>query len=369
MSVRLQLLVAVLLTSLPLGACEPLQPGPIFGPFKDCFQSRELAANVQNLAFTFDSQGVGHFAFNKDSQVHLGSSRPDDGLTVASGLVGEVVDIAIDGKGRRHLGLVHGSMSIYARENNGAWTQFELASDSRPLQLRLDPGGDVHMLLKLTGGTYPRIAYATNRSGVWQLEELRLIPGNTRVDMEIDARGNAHLAYYDSQRFYRQDQGIYYVTNASGDWVYEQVDASWSTSPVIAPDSEGTPHLLYSKRLGVYAALHATKQQGQWIYIDLPNGGVPFDAVHDLKVDATGALHALLSREFGTWLTYAHVPPEEEDRDLSFITPFPNEENIAPPYVLGLNAANSVHIGYLHITLNSSGSMMSNYVAFAQPCP
>ncbi len=116
--------------------------------------------------------------------------------------------------------------------------------------------------------------------GVWTTESLTTGPaGNARLT--IDSEGYLHIAYEDLSGA----SVIYYATNRTGKMVHTPVGAGngEATSPDIALDGAGTPHLLYTQ----YILRHAWIDT-QGVHLEDFNNGY----IGELAADSSGAILA-----------------------------------------------------------------------------
>jgi hypothetical protein len=329
-------------------------------PDAGCWQSRELVADVTHSAFAFDSQGLGRIAVSKsDNRIYVGSTWPGDVLAPAGELRGSVRGLTLDAEGDRHLLISLDGHTHYGHEESGSWQSTLAVWDSEPVALTVDRWGFAHILLTQTTDNGLQLGHATNRSGPWVVTDLGVRMDyfrDNRPDIVVDAQGNAHIAW-------RSDFGIgvFYATNASGSWVSERVEDIESSSPVLALDPLGRPHLLYA--YGRWYAHHAVKQSGTWTI----NGvGASVGGAIDLKVDAAGNLHALLDRSQNPKIVYA---TRRAGSGTWRYTPILGLEGQAgatdlEQSVLGLDAAGTVFVGYRYEVLGAGNS-----VRYARPCP
>jgi hypothetical protein len=89
------------------------------------------------------------------------------------------------------------------------------------------------------------------------------------ASMAVDENGFAHVAYE------TYDGGVYYASNASGEWVHSQVSNDTGVGSSIATDGDGIPHIAYFE-IGDYQVKYATRRLGQWDITTVDEeGGVP----------------------------------------------------------------------------------------------
>jgi hypothetical protein len=389
--------VSLALAGALLGACEPIQieviltekntggtppsteptpdagqpdagvPPEETGSCEGGWRTSELAADVDSLDFTFDSEAVGHFVFSSsDQQIYTGSTRTGRTVVAAEGLKGFVRGFAVDATGWRHLlysdaSSTEGSSTTYAHDRWGAWQRTVVARDSHPVALKLDASEFAHALLLQGTGSARTLAYATNRSGQWVVTDLGIKSRNGLAALALDSKGNAHIAWHDNS-----DSGIYYATNSSGTWFSEMVEDAQGNEPVLAIDLQGRPHVLFSH--GGSSATHVTKQAGSWRSTTVAGAN---GIAMDLRVDSAGNLHALMDRSQNPKIVYATRKANGSTWSVTPIISLDGQGGVSYLWrnVLGLDAAGKVHVGYWYIVTTDGAGIAGDYVRYAQPCP
>ncbi|WP_257461422.1 hypothetical protein [Archangium lipolyticum] len=394
---------AAVLTVLVLGACEPIQIDVIFenhntyvnstpdggppdkvggdsglppiepvdagqsdgGPPPDAscvdgWRSREVTTEAQNVAFAFDSKGVGQLAMTKAGRVFVGGLREGDVLTRAGELQGYVGGFALDAEGGRHVVVSNASAhTVYAHDREGIWRSTVLFP-GYPVALAIAPSGSAHVILNQGTGSEQHLAHATNQSGQWVLTDLGIKSRNSRADLAVDARGHAHIAWHADSSY-----GIYYATNASGTWMQELVADQTGNEPVLAIDPLGRPHLIYS--FGGSYAEHAVKEDGGW---RLTGVGASSGIALDLMADARGNLHALLDRYTNPKVVLASLPAGSRSWSYTPIISLDGKGGVTHPweFALGLGPSGEPRIAYWY-AISTDGAGLGNSVRYAEPCP
>ncbi len=186
------------------------------------------------------------------------------------------------------------------------------------LGLVVDSGDKLHALYLAngTGVVYDRIVYATNTSGSW-------VPGVattsyiTAMDIAValDQNDKIHATYRDGAA------DAYYVTNASGSWVFTNVDSGDGVATTdgqysdIAVDGNGAVHISYQggKNGSSQDLEYATNASGSWATTTLDNANnmgthtsVVTDSankVHITYYNATSAHLKYATNASGSWAT------------------------------------------------------------------
>ncbi|MEO0262266.1 MAG: hypothetical protein ABIM62_00915 [candidate division WOR-3 bacterium] len=126
--------------------------------------------------------------------------------------------------------------------------------------------------------------------------------------LEIDSAGHIHISFDG----YGGGGGIYYATNASGSWVYNQVIPPYCSrcaGTSIKLDSDGNIHIAYRANhesgTPIYYALgYATNSSGSWTYIEL-DSLIRLSSWPSIFVDKNGYIHIIYTK-----VTGGTIPPE-----------------------------------------------------------
>ena len=157
--------------------------------------------------------------------------------------------------------------------------------------LALDDSGAPHISYYDTDNL--SLKYATKTvDGDWQITVVD-DAGDVGQDSDIalDANGAVHISYWE-----QDDMDLKYATNASGDWVAQTAitdyDIGLMTS--IALDPEGYVHISCTDYggLGEYHLIYVTNASGQWEYEVLD----AYSWTSSIAVDENGAVHISYER-------------------------------------------------------------------------
>ncbi|MCB9478160.1 MAG: hypothetical protein H6683_00620 [Deltaproteobacteria bacterium] len=149
-------------------------------------------------------------------------------------------------------------------------------------------------------------------SAAWDVETVASFA--ITPSMAVDGAGYVHLAFQDLRT-----DSLAYVTNASGAWVFETVDAigwDWKINPKshpwlrtkIAVANDGGVHVAYV-RPADQEVLYAVRKDGVWTTQVLETGETRWDGSEpvweypgkwlELAVDSAGAAHVIYKTHFG----------------------------------------------------------------------
>ena len=239
-------------------------------------------------------------------------------------------DIAVDEAGDIHIvyavynaeyenpgpGIVWVNYEIqYRKRENGIWLQPEILQENIPncagLSIGIDPYQMVHISYKPGSGSISGagLIHITNATGNWISEEI--VPNSLGLPgMAVDESGYVHFSLYPP---------IKYITNApDGIWhPAEIVDSSWTGGQMeflytdIVVDGSGNPHLSYSGgSTGIHMedTRYATKRNGKWFTSLIDTGGYQ-SYTNKIAVDPDTNVHVLYMHN-PTWeLRYANNTP------------------------------------------------------------
>jgi hypothetical protein len=229
-----------------------------------------------------DRAGKVHVIFTRtydDSPRRIFYSTNKSGAWVTTGLPwtapGSTFRIAVDPELRLHVVYYTDSAAYYMTNDDGTWVRerLDIGSGQWPM-IAVDTAGAVHIAFKqcLSPEEWEcpgeGIYYRTNASGEWTQEHLTEFQGDRPTGIVTDPAGKAHIVF---QRPYleqgREELGIgmFYLTNASGTWRRSRV-ASTGVNGRIALDRAGAAHIVYNREsetdLGIY---YATNETGSWV--------------------------------------------------------------------------------------------------------
>lgn len=311
----------------------------------------------------------------------------------SDGDVGHYGSIAVDSHGRAHIAyfeqtgeeqiadasVPYGNLK-YATNASGSWQAFMLDEGAGMTpRIAVDQNDKVHIVhTRLGASDIPRILdlkYTTNRSGAWETVTIHSeVVKGADASIVVDSSGKVHISCRNEEGVGSPgggQGGLRYVTNASGEWAWYDVD----TSPTagndgdIAVGRDGRVHISYlDKSAGLK---YATDASGPWqtqVVDDTPNVGWNTS----IAVDSANKIHIsysdpgpILDPPGNGYLKYAtnasgHWTTQIiDDRDAGYFTG------------LDVDSQDQVHIAYyawdgaagrLKYATNASGSWVSETV-------
>jgi hypothetical protein len=214
------------------------------------------------------------------------------------GNVGQFSSIAVDAHGKAHIAYFEqtrteqiGDASVpygnlkYATNASGSWQAITLDTGAGATpRIFVDKDDKVHIVHTKLGvsdiSTILDLRYTTNRSGLWETVSIGSgVVKGTDASIVVDANGKVHISARNEQGVGSPgggQGGLRYVTNASGEWTWYDVDTSPSAGNDgdIAVDGTGNVHIGYlDKNTGLK---YATNAGGSWqveVVDDTPNVG------------------------------------------------------------------------------------------------
>lgn len=156
---------------------------------------------------------------------------------------------------------------------------------SEALSLSTDAAGNAHISFydRLSG----YLRYATNKSGLWVLEDIDYIQsfGTQYNSIAIDSNGYVHISYRDNI-----NQVLKYATNQSGSWLITVLDSTASSGNYnsIALDSLNNVHISYYS--SGYLS-YITNVSGVWVKEILDNSGGHTSS--SISVSRNGYVHII----------------------------------------------------------------------------
>jgi hypothetical protein len=205
---------------------------------------KTLAKTSQGAAaLAVDSTGQPHVTY-QGADYHLYHARFDgkrwlSQVVDASSDCGWGNSVAVDQLGQVHVSYHAERMNpyrqplCYARLTGGHWQITELPVNGWQSQLRLDSTGHPHILY--FDANYG-IRYARYDGATWHFSETGLWASPYNAGFALDAADRAHVTYAVNYG------GIFYATNATGEWETEQI-TSVAGACALALDSAGNPHI------------------------------------------------------------------------------------------------------------------------------
>ncbi|HEY48772.1 MAG TPA: hypothetical protein G4O13_01845 [Dehalococcoidia bacterium] len=273
----------------------------------------------------------------------------------SAGYVGEYSSIAVDGNGKAHIAyfeyiedeyigtdaVPYGDLK-YATNANGAWEAFTLDTGTGMTpRIFVDGNDNVHIVHTRLGASdvlsILDIRYTTNESGSWETVAVasQVVKGSD-ASIAVDSNGKVHISLRNEEGVGTTDEGsaggLRYVTNASGEWTWVDVDTSVNAGNDgdIAVDSNGKVHISYlDKDAGLK---YATNARGAWEY-QLVDNTLHVGWNTSIAVDGNDKVHisysdpsAILEYPGNGYLKYATNAPGTwsieviDDEDAGFFT-------------------------------------------------
>lgn len=167
--------------------------------------------------------------------------------------------LATDGTGATYVASIRDGDLHVASNKTGQWVDTAVVPfpDSHSLKLTIDGGGSVHVYAKqLTSGSL----YATNRTGVWVVRRLDLIPTSPSevvVRMEADPLGGVHVL-----AIVPGSTDFYYATNRRGYWITTKLGTT-TRGVDLAVDHQSRAHI-------VTGGKYLTNATGSWVATAMP---------------------------------------------------------------------------------------------------
>lgn len=216
----------------------------------------------------------------------------------SDGNVGQYCSIAVDSNGKAHIAyfelarepnllkhlltkvveLIHGKTVPYgnlkyANNANGAWRVFTLDTGSGMIpRIFVDKNNNLHIIHSKLGvsdtSTVLDLKYTTNKSGSWETAAIEsgVVKGSDS-SIVVDSNGKVHISCRNEEGVGSPgggQGGLRYITDASGEWTWYDVDTSQTTGNDgdIALDKDGRVHISYlDKNAGLK---YATNSDGSW---------------------------------------------------------------------------------------------------------
>jgi hypothetical protein len=218
----------------------------------------------QDNRMVIDSAGKLHVVHMDDGPNQMRYSTNASGSWVSENVnpatdVGEHgMDIAVDSTGKVHFAFEQGTVSnkgmAYRSGNSGAWSSVTLIAGHNcgKTAICVDSAGKVHIIFNriIAPDTFPRLQYATNKSGAWVVQTIYTFtstPFTHMLDMVIDQWDRLHATWYDNTAGH-----LKYASNISGAWVVQTPDNTGKVGlrANIAVGGDGVAHIVYHRELG-----------------------------------------------------------------------------------------------------------------------
>ncbi len=263
--------------------------------------------------------GVPYVAFERESAVprEIILARDSAGMWVHTRITANASEdvsptLALDSAGYLHLAWIGQDTSsnwkiAYATNRSGVWqTQLLTASEPGPFGsgaepfIAVTPAGIAHIFYRGGDfGTY-HIHHAWNAQPggtTWAYEIVMTPNGNDfSAHAVIDAQGTIHLLASGNDGFGFPPRAYYLTKTAAGGWSTpqhaNQGGNGWGGSLVI--DRFGIAHITWDETSGnIYTGnlFYATNKSGQWASVPILSDGKTFSG--SLTVDGTGKGHAI----------------------------------------------------------------------------
>ena len=276
----------------------PRDAGPVEpGCLEPGWTTRVLDEGADNadMAFHFDTKGVGHYTYTKGSRLYVGTTKPGDmPQRIDEAVSIQAVRLVVDSQGAHHVLFGQNDWVYYAHDRGGTWETHALAQGN-PAGIAFDGWGVLNVLMKQTHPELGMVYVHGLRPGTpnWQTTRLpELGPTGDREQLVADASNHMHVIFIRSPSRGEPDIPMY-ATNATNGWTAEPMD--WKV-PIDSPrprprldvDAQGRPHVLGSDASGTWWWV---KEGAQWQRHSLGplHGHGP--ALH---MEGAGPSHALL---------------------------------------------------------------------------
>lgn len=262
-----------------------------------CWETEDLAVDVNSPVFTVDSEGVGRFAWVGAGGVEVGRTGPGASRSTTGWSGVRIGGIAVDARGATHLAFTDTQTLYVATEATGTWTRSPV-SQGLADKFALDRDGFAHVLFSRDVNPY-HLFYASNRSGAWEVTDLQASPSSMHTALAVDAAGHAHVAYSTFE-----PDNLFYLTNASGTWTRESLFdlAPYGTNgPALGLSPAGEPRIAYSSG-GSWVDFASRREDGTWEEQAVaPSSGIGLAMV----VDSRDVAHLAMDRPGEPRFAYA----------------------------------------------------------------
>ena len=212
--------------------------------------------------------------------------------------------IAVETDGTAHIvvGRRLGSASgmYYMTNDGGSWSSLQLTDhvEDRNSAIAVDGLGNVHVAFTRPGFGLFYLHHPA--AGAWAAPALVFDGNAADIDLDVDAAGNAHVAFGVVDGWNTAD-GVRYATNAGGAWVVASIEGGQAHRPSIAVDEAGHAFIAYGQATGALLGIHyATNVSGSFVTslarARSMGGGHGSTAY---AVDAAGHGHVALASHYG----------------------------------------------------------------------
>ena len=208
------------------------------------------------------------------------------------------VGIDRDAVGKLHLVVNPNGKVTYLTNASGSWAS-EIIGDNHVIfgnaatcAIAVDAAGKAHVgYYDYTSGT---LKYVTNQSGGWITQTVDAVPdAGMYTAIALDGDGHVHLAYYDWT-----NGDLKYARNSSGGWVTQTLDTIGDVGrdAAIVVDAAGHAHVSYLDATN-HALKYATNAKGAWATYVIDNYSFVGEAYifgggyTSIAIDLAGAIH------------------------------------------------------------------------------
>lgn len=370
-----------LMVGLLLAGCEPLTSTPPTGtrgagedggtqvdagdvatPVQTCWQTEELAQDVDSPVFTLDAQGTGHFAYiNSNGQVEVGTTAPGS-PRLAFGAGRTLGGIAVDGQGTTHVAFSDdwGTITYVIYPQGGGATESTLDGQGI-LDFALDGLGAAHLLFYRGNKPY-LLFHARIDSETVTLTDLHATLRDTwSAALAVDAEGHAHVAYDAANQ-----EGLFYATNARGTWEHERVGLAGefgTNGPALALGTDQAPRMAYGRNGQLYFAV---RHSGGWTSTGVAPG---FGSGLDMVVDPQGAAYVAYDRVGEPRIAYTTNAKGSWERTPVASVDVPGFRTVIWDKFIALDARQRLHIAYHLGLFDDVWHRKGTRFWYARPCP
>lgn len=227
-------------------------------------------------------------------------------IQIVDGLnAGEMCSIALDSNDKVHISYRSGYDLEYATNATGSWTT-EIVDNSVAIwytSIAIDSNNKIH--ISYQDMENDDLKYATNASGTWATETVDSV-GDTGIhtSIAVDSLDDIHISYHDNQS--GSNENLMYAKKASDAWQFHVLDGGGcaNSATSIAMDSYDKAHISYSGSDGE-TLMYVTDASGSW-NIEVVDASIDgwLGGHNAIAVDSENRVHISYSA-FATGLLYA----------------------------------------------------------------
>lgn len=186
---------------------------------------------------------------------------------------------------------------IYASNRTGSWVRKRLTSSKdEPFAIAVDSTQHTFTVFQREVSGEMRFYMVTNRTGSWVTSRLSIVPADASgVRIVVAPNGSLHMSFV-------TDEIAWYATNAGGTWVRRRLDNAMGNNAQVAVDSLGKVHLIFNQctndgsgtcdGAGIW---YQTNASGDWVTTRITTDQQDYG--EDILVDASGRVHFVFVRE------------------------------------------------------------------------